>query len=136
MDLLKINSLSRDLPDGQRADFCPLCSPQWDHGPIRADGQAMGGLLRAGFFLPGLLGLGCLLFLTPFADCFAKPAGCFWTDGNPEQLLEDPTRLPKRHPTPELDQMAWLPRRQGAGEEGSFLDLGGKKLSPHLGQVP
>ena len=71
---------------------------------------------RVGFFLPGLLGLGRLLFLNPFADFFAKPAGCFWADGDPEQIFEHPAGMPKRHPTPQLDEMALLPGRQGAGK--------------------
>ena len=116
MDLLTSNSLSRNLPNSQRSDFCPLSSQQWDHCSICADDQALGGLWRAGFFLPGLFGLGRLLFLNPFANFLAKPAGCFWTDGDPKQLSENPTRMPKWHPTPELDKMALLPRRQDTGK--------------------
>ena len=102
--------------NGQRADFCP-CSPgQGNHRSIRADGQARGGVFRGGFFLPRLMGFGGLLVLDLFANGFAEPAGCFWADVHPEQIFEHLACMAKRHPTSQLDEMALLPGRQGAGK--------------------
>jgi hypothetical protein len=84
--------------------------------------------LRTGHIAAGLLGLGCVLFLDLFADVFAKPTGCLGTDVHAEKIFEHSTRMAKWHPPPQLDEMPLLPRRQYAGEEGSFLIEGGKTL--------
>jgi hypothetical protein len=62
------------------------------------------------------MGLGGLLFLDLFAGCDAEPTGCFWTDGHSQQIFQDSASMAKRHPTEELNQMALLPGRQGAGK--------------------
>jgi hypothetical protein len=73
VDFLRISAARWDLPNRSCATFCPFALNQWDHGPIRADRHATLVLLRVGFFFPGLLRVGGLLFLNPTTDLFTDP---------------------------------------------------------------
>ena len=120
--------LSRNLSDGQRADFCPFSPGQGNHGSIGADGQARGFSRAAASSFQGSLGFGGLLFLDLFADFFAEPTGCFWADGDPQQIFEDPARMAKRHPTSQLNEMALLPGARVPGRKANSSSRGEKTL--------